>query len=326
MLDRGRGAPAIRRRSAHPHSSWTFVFALIVLATTALAPAARAEEAFLGVQLQELDDALMRALDLPEDGAGVLVAQVLEDTPAAQAGLEEGDVIVAVDGRTIRSVRALRRRIARHDPGEKVEIEILRRGHEKKLEVELGAHADREDREDEEENTFLFGPGTRGIRRFFIGAGGPRLGVEVESLDEKLGRYFGTDSGVLVLKVEEDSPAAEAGIERGDVIVGIDGEPVESHEDLVETLEDHEGGDEVAVEILRDRKTRELTATLEEDEGLEFSFGPRHFRWLRGAERAPRHEGWHQGELRRELDELREELRQLRKQLREGLKGANEGE
>lgn len=90
------------------------------------------------------------------------------------------------------------------------------------------------------------------------------LGVQPGDLTPQLSERFGIDAeaGVLVVSITDDSPAGEAGIEEGDVIVALDGQQVLIVEDLLARLREREPGDEVAIAVLRDGKRREIDVTL----------------------------------------------------------------
>ena len=83
------------------------------------------------------------------------------------------------------------------------------------------------------------------------------LGVEMEDLEGQLAAYFGVERGVLVTHVREGSPAAEAGLRAGDVIVGIDGRATRRAGDIGRLLDD-ESGNAVSIEIVRDRTKTSL--------------------------------------------------------------------
>lgn len=101
--------------------------------------------------------------------------------------------------------------------------------------------------------------------------GGKRahLGVSLVDLSDDLREYFGTpkDTGALVSSVEDDSPAAKAGIRTGDIIVGIDGKDVESSADLRRAIRDKKDGDSVRVEVMRGKTRQTVVATVVEREG-----------------------------------------------------------
>ena len=102
------------------------------------------------------------------------------------------------------------------------------------------------------------------------------LGVSLLELTPELRQHFGAPktSGVLVSEVSADSPAARAGVAVGDVIVGVDGEAVESFMDLSELVGDKKKGDKVELEVFRDGKSRKMSATVEE-RNAESLLGPR---------------------------------------------------
>jgi membrane-associated protease RseP (regulator of RpoE activity) len=106
-----------------------------------------------------------------------------------------------------------------------------------------------------------------------------RLGVMVTSMTPELRQYFAApiDRGVLVVKVEGGSPAAKAGIKVGDVIVSVRGQSVDDARDVIEALADAKQGDNVALQLVRDKKTLALQATMTSSSTLS-SFG-----WLREA-------------------------------------------
>jgi serine protease Do len=95
---------------------------------------------------------------------------------------------------------------------------------------------------------------------------GRRLGLSYDDLGEQLARYFKVDGGVLVTSVEEDGPAARAGLKAGDVIVRFDGKAVKDGGDLREALDGVEAGKTAAVGIQREGRAMDLTVTIGGDE------------------------------------------------------------
>jgi membrane-associated protease RseP (regulator of RpoE activity) len=116
----------------------------------------------------------------------------------------------------------------------------------------------------DEDRTVLLGAGRRGF-----------LGVHVIELTPELRRHFQADeeAGVLVSRVEEDSPAAQAGIAVGDVVTAVDGETIETSWDLRRELGTRRQGESVTVDVVRDGRSRQLTATLVEREGRLLELG-----------------------------------------------------
>jgi len=97
------------------------------------------------------------------------------------------------------------------------------------------------------------------------------LGVHLMGMNPELREHFGAprDAGVMVSGVEPDSPAAKAGIQVGDLITKVDGDEAESSRDLSREIRRKDKGDSVKLEIVRDRRVRELTVTLEERKGSD---------------------------------------------------------
>jgi len=180
-----------------------------------LIDAGEVRRGYLGVRLGALDPALAEALGVEAEGA--LVNEVMPGTPAAEAGLEAGDVIVAVDGRRVEDLGDLRRMVGREQPGTELVFEVRRGDEELELSATIAAMP----------GELLAGdPGAaeapeRGALR----------GVELERLDEATRERLELSSdldGVVVRDLEPASPAAEAGLRPGHVILEIDREPVGS--------------------------------------------------------------------------------------------------
>ena len=96
---------------------------------------------------------------------------------------------------------------------------------------------------------------------FLFRSGGGRLGVNTQSLTDQLAKHFGVEGGVLVSSVTENSAASKAGLRAGDVITKFNATAIDDAGDLLRALADASG--DVTLEIVRDRKTQTLKATLE---------------------------------------------------------------
>jgi S1-C subfamily serine protease len=191
---------------------------------------------------------------------GVVIVEVLADSPAERAGLQEGDVIIAVDGQELDAETALSDLIADREPGDTVSITIERQGDEpREITVELAEHPDHEGK------AYLgvrFGLGGR--LRFLWGAY-PPLGEFYPLPDLPHCEHL---QGAVVLTVTEDSPASAAGLEPGDVIQAVDGESLDSQQALIDAIAGREPGDEIALTIGRPDQCgeqREIVVTLGED-------------------------------------------------------------
>lgn len=248
----------------------------------------RGRGAYLGVRVEE-------ATDLEEGGARV--ADVIPDSPAEEAGIEEGDVIVRFGGEPVRGPIALTRKIRAAKPSETVELEIVRDGEHKKITVELGERTwwpgmgALEHLERLEEMELVVPDIRKEIRKYripgcgqawmFRFGGRPKLGVELVQTTPELREFFGgdRDTGVLVGRVMKGSAAEKAGIRVGDLILAVDGEEVRDAGDILEALEDKDG-ERVEVEVLRDRERSKLVADIPgaKEEEEEEPLGPR--AWL----------------------------------------------
>ena len=96
------------------------------------------ERSWMGVILETLDEGVAEELDLPSDLNGALIAQVVSDSPAEQAGLKEGDVVTSVDGEEVEDHQELIDILSGYDPGETVELEVTNSSGSRTVEVELG--------------------------------------------------------------------------------------------------------------------------------------------------------------------------------------------
>jgi predicted metalloprotease with PDZ domain len=267
------------------------------------------DRGFLGVRLESDDNR-----------RGARIVHVLEDTAAERAGLQDGDVITAVDGDEVRSPRDLTRSLRGLEPGDEVDLEVERDGRTEKLTVELGEHpthfsfafgsdedhapffhfdmdeldghlADLHERLQDMDfgNGFAFemddedGPSVFRFRH-----GKPRLGVQVMQLTAELREHMGApeDLGILVGKVLPGTAAEEAGVQVGDLIIAVDDDEIRNAGDLTRALARRAGG-EIVLEVVRDGRTVTLDAYLDEDEDDSFRGPARRMRLAPTAPKVP---------------------------------------
>lgn len=165
---------------------------------------------WLGVQVQRVDEDLAKSLKMA-DTKGALVSDVTPGSPAAEAGLQPGDVVRELDGKPVATSSELSSRIASLGPGERVSLGVLRGGSPKSLSVTLGTFPDQTVADAKQTEN-------RG-----------RLGVSVRTLtpDVAQGLDLPNDAkGVVIVSVKPGSPADDAGLREHDVVVGVDGSPV----------------------------------------------------------------------------------------------------
>lgn len=231
----------------------------------------------LGVSTRDLTAEDARAAGLGGI-AGAYVTDVAPGSAAAKAGLQAGDVVTSIDGETVRSVRHLSRLISETADGAAVQVGYVRGTGRQSVAVTLEARpmtrsqprargADGEGPgvrgvgPDGRAQEFFYRRGPEGGMGLWVGRG--RLGVMTQPLTAQLATYFGVQDGVLVTQVDENSPAAKAGLAAGDVITSLNGRPVKDAGDIRESLAGVEAGRTVAVGISRDRARQTLTVTME---------------------------------------------------------------
>ncbi|RDE10449.1 Do family serine endopeptidase [Pelagibacterium lacus] len=205
---------------------------------------------FLGVSLQDLNQDLADALGLANTN-GALVTQPLEGAPAADAGIESGDVIVSVDGEGVQTARDLSRVISQRMPGTEVELGIIRDGQELDISVTL-------DRLEEDDAQPATPPAD--VEQPEPEALASDIGVSV--IDNPDG------DGLVVESIDPNSSAAERGIMRGDVIEQANGGAVSSPEDLAAAIDaaQAEGKSAISLRISRDGVVRFVGVPLEAQE------------------------------------------------------------
>lgn len=241
----------------------------------------------LGVVVEDLDAAGLKAAGSAT--SGVRIEDVDEDSPAAKAGLREGDIVVEVDGERVRSARQFARLIQETPDGRNVKLGIVREGQRQTIDVTPEARAfgygldsdligrdiarglrELEPRIRELEprmREFRFDGPLRFDLDNWPGLTSPRgrLGIQLKELPPQLAEYFGVkEGGVLVSSINKDSPAEKAGLKAGDVITSINGDRVRTTDDLIDELRDVEGRD-LTIGIVRDKKESTLKATIEDN-------------------------------------------------------------
>ncbi|MDX1576284.1 MAG: Do family serine endopeptidase, partial [Kiloniellales bacterium] len=210
----------------------------------------RVERGWLGVRIQPVTEDLAEGLDLDEP-KGALIAEVTDDSPAEEAGLAAGDVVLSVNDKPIEDVRDLTRTIARLDPGVDAKLGLWRQGETETVTVELGTFP-------EPEQVAMADPGEPKSSKAV-------MGMRLAKLDRQAREAFGIEEeteGVLITDVESDSWAARKGLRRGDVIVQAGLEPVSSPSEVAAAVESAKKADRKAVLVLISREEEERFVTL----------------------------------------------------------------
>lgn len=160
------------------------------------------KRAYLGIMLQPVDKALADALNL-EKQEGILISEVMKDSPAAKAGLENGDIIVQYNDKSVKNVGKFRHDVAMMTPGAEIKLNILRNNKRMTIKVVLGTQSEGE------------AVSTEAIQK---------IGLQMENLTPEVAGRLGYASdveGVLISKVKPGSPAALAGIQPSYLITGV---------------------------------------------------------------------------------------------------------
>ncbi|EPX58505.1 HtrA protease/chaperone protein [Cystobacter fuscus DSM 2262] len=175
---------------------------------------------WLGVSVQDLTPDLARALKVPQD-KGAIVTGVQENTPSARAGLQQDDIITAVNGEPVESARALTRDIGFRPPEETVKLTVYHAGQSREVRVKLAERPDLEG----------FSTQPPGDERE---ESGRRLGMRLQDVDPRL--VPGAIRGALIIEVEPGSPAERAGLQPGMVIVEAGGRPVNNPREFAQAV------------------------------------------------------------------------------------------
>jgi serine protease Do len=210
----------------------------------------RVRRAALRVNVEEVTSAHARAFRLPEP-RGAVVQDFPDDSPADKAGIERGDVIIALDGRPVERVGQLQRLIASYEPGDRVTVDVIRYGEELSFDVRL---AEAELPEVETAPTEVA-----------AGPGDALIGVQVAEMTQSLASRAGFDpeadiEGVLVTRVANFGPASEAGLTAGWLIQRVNNQPIRSESDFDQALSQVNPGDVVTLHAVAPGPTEgELT-------------------------------------------------------------------
>jgi serine protease Do len=205
---------------------------------TELQAKGRVTRGWLGVSIQPLTSELAKSFGT-KDNKGVLLSEVMPDSPAAKAGLQSGDILLEFQGKKMEAPADLQRAVGLTSPGSSAKVKVWRDQSEKTLEVKIGEAPD-------EQREARGGPGPKG-------GGASALGVEVRAITPDVARQLNlrVTEGVIVARVEDGSAAEEAGIQRGDVIREINRQKVRSMADFEKLTKDAKEGDRLTVLLQR---------------------------------------------------------------------------
>ncbi|HSX12710.1 MAG TPA: DegQ family serine endoprotease [Rhabdochlamydiaceae bacterium] len=198
---------------------------------------------FLGVSLQPVDKDIADAfnLDKPE---GALVSEVVKDSPADKAGLQQGDIIVEYNGISVKTLGSFRNDISLMSPGARVTLKVNRKGKLVTIPVVLGSASD----------------------SFSSDGAMQKMGLEVDNLTPDLAKQLGYvkgEEGVVITKIKPGSPAAVAGMRPGFLIMAINHKKVTNTDDFNEAIKDSENKKRVLILARQGNVTRFYSLKME---------------------------------------------------------------
>lgn len=184
----------------------------------------RVVRGYIGVKLQSLDDNLSKAFDLPPN-SGAIVSEIVPGSPAAEAGLKPGDILTEIDGRKFSDPRVLRLTVSQTPPGTRISLKYLREGKERSVTFAL------------KELPETVQPAIKLTEPSFT-----RLsdGVRVVELDPLTRQQLSAPdeiTGVVVREVDFGSPAFDAGLRAGDIIMSVNRRPVKTIAEAVQAVQ-----------------------------------------------------------------------------------------
>jgi len=207
----------------------------------------RVVRGFLGVQPQAITADMVDNLGL-KSTKGALIADVVKDSPAEHAGIKPGDVVVGLNGKPVNDNSQLTRDVGVIPPGNTVKLDVVREGRPRTVEVKLA------ERPDEREQTGRTPSRSSGEKEQ-----GDLLGLSVQDVTPQLARRSQLDAstkGAVVVDVAPDSPASDAGLEPGDVVVEVNRRSVNSAADYRSAVKTVKKGDTVLVRVKHGQATQ----------------------------------------------------------------------
>ena len=200
---------------------------------------------WLGVSIQEIDSGLAKKLGLDRP-MGALITSILEGTPAAEFGLQKGDVIVSINGEAIKSVNHLRAAVAMYKPTTTVSISVLRDGQMQDISVTLSERS---------------AQALRPVKDFEGHAELLWKGLSIQNLTADLAEKLGhtADEGVLIAGVAPGSAAAKAELHKGDLILEAENQAIHSVAELKLAVEKVEDEIPILLLVKHEGQTRYVT-------------------------------------------------------------------
>lgn len=228
---------------------------------------------WFGVRIKDISERRLNNLKLDY---GIEIVSIYENSPAEKAGLVVEDILLSFDGEPLTGVDDLVDGVEDTKIDDDIKITYLRNGKEKEAKITItGKH-----KRTWKKSYGWFKPDQKFKHKVSIYENEHAwLGVSTNELTAQLRQYFDVpqDIGVLVIEVAEDSPAKEAGIKAGDIIISIEGKEIQDYYALIKTLDRYDPEDEIEISVIRERGQKTIKVVLGKQEGRfrhHYSFFP----------------------------------------------------
>jgi serine protease Do len=195
---------------------------------------------YLGAEIQAMTPEIAAALGIKEE-KGALVASVVAGGPAARAGFEQGDVVTAIDGKSVEDSRDLVRRVGNAVAGSSADFTIMRQGESRTVKVQIGNRPD--------EKVAANEPATQSA----MPATGSAMGLGLAAVTPDARRTYNlaeSISGVVITKVDPSSDAADKGLQPGDVLMKVGNRSVKTPADVQAGIAEAQKGGRKSVLLL----------------------------------------------------------------------------
>jgi serine protease Do len=223
----------------------------------------RAGGTYLGVTVQDVTSDLASSLKL-EDERGVLVRSVEEGSPAEEAGIRPGDVLLAYNGENILGREQFARMVQETPSQRKVKVQIWRGGKVQTLIATTGSWP--LPASYPQSAMAYFGPLAMDIPSPLVVWKNLLLGIEYEPLSQQLAHFFAVQNGLLVRSVDKSSPADRAGLRAGDILTAIGERSLQDSRDLNSYFRvQHEHAPRITLTVERDHKQMSVSIAVDRD-------------------------------------------------------------
>ena len=253
---------------------------------------------WIGIMIQDVNKKIAQKAKLDSE-EGAYVKDIIEDSPADSAGIQERDIVIEFNGKKLFDSDDLAELVHRTLPGTKVDLVIVRDGQRRTVTLTVGK------KKISKHQMFGAIPDIPDVRVF---AGNHILGLRLLTLNEQLGEYFGVpnNEGVLVEEVKRKSTAEKAGFKAGDIIIRVGNKTVDDMEKVQKELRKYNEGDKVEFEVMRKGAKKTLSVEMEDTQDI-----PQNIFFRRPHIRIYRTNPFDDAEMHLDMDELRSNLNQM---------------